>query len=70
MTWLALAVATTLNLVAAVPALPGLEALLPVGGPVGVIGSLAISAITAWVVALLLRGPAPRPAITPADAPA
>ncbi len=59
--WLALAAATTLNLVAAVPALPGLRALVPIGGPAGVIGSLAMIAIAGVVVALLLlaapRGP-------------
>ena len=63
-TWIALAAVTTLNLVAAVPATQHLGELVPVAGPAGIVGSLAMLAITATVVVLLLRtsaSPAPVP---------
>jgi hypothetical protein len=63
-TWIALAAATTLNLIAAVPAMPVLGELVPIAGPAGVLGSLAMIGMTAVVVALLLgasAGPARAP---------
>jgi Gpi18-like mannosyltransferase len=54
--WLGLAfsVAFTLNLLAAIPPTPGVGALLPVAGPLGVAGSIAMLAIT--IVALRWLG--------------
>jgi len=51
--WIVLAVAVSLNLVAARPptGLPG--SWIPVGGPVGIAGSLAITAVAIAVVAML-----------------
>ena len=48
--WLAaaLAVVSTLNLIAAVPATPELASLLPVSGPLGIAGSLAMVALATW----------------------
>jgi uncharacterized membrane protein YeiH len=49
--WVVLAAVFTLNLVAAVPASPELGTLIPVGGPVGIIGSVVM---TSLVVLILL----------------
>ncbi len=55
--WAVLAVATTANLVAAIPpsAVPG--SFIPLGGPVGIAGSLVILAATAGVALLLWARP-------------
>ena len=51
--WLALSVVFTVNLFAAVPATPGMAETLPVGGLLGILGSVAMLAITlvglAWL---------------------
>jgi hypothetical protein len=64
--WLVFGAVFTLNLLAAVPPTPEIRAALPVFGPLGVLGSLAMTTVTASVVWLLLRdGPATAP--EPAD---
>ena len=57
MRWLGLAVGIvfTLNVLAAVPPTPGIAALLPVAGPLGIAGSVAMLTITAVVLVLLTR---------------
>ncbi|MEX1172006.1 MAG: hypothetical protein WEG56_05265, partial [Chloroflexota bacterium] len=58
--WVALGIVFTLNLLAAVPPTPEIRELLPVAGPLGIAGSLAMLAITvATMVAMLRRGPRP-----------
>ncbi|MBF8289553.1 MAG: hypothetical protein HW391_521 [Chloroflexi bacterium] len=50
-TWIVLSVAVTLNLVAAVPPTGGPGAWIPVSGPLGIAGSVAITAVlgaTLW----------------------
>jgi hypothetical protein len=60
MIWLAFSVVFTLNLLAAIPPTPEIGTTLPVFGPLGVLGSLVMTAITASVLWLLLRErPAP-----------
>jgi hypothetical protein len=54
--WLALGVAFTLNLLAAIPPTPEIRALLPVAGPLGVSGSFAMLAITIAALRLLDAG--------------
>jgi Gpi18-like mannosyltransferase len=54
--WLAFGILFTLNLVAAIPATPELAS-IPVGGVVGIAGSLGMLAVTAACVWLLLRVP-------------
>jgi Gpi18-like mannosyltransferase len=68
----AFGVVFTLNLLAAIPPTPGIDATLDVGGPLGIIGSIAMLAILA-AVAVELRAPAGEPerdpaAATPTDA--
>jgi hypothetical protein len=65
--WAVLAVAATANVVAAIPpsTVPG--SLIPLGGVVGVAGSLAIVGMCAAVVGILRRG-APVTALAPATA--
>ncbi len=53
-TWLALTAVMTVNLVAAVPPSPDVGALVPIGGPLGLIGSLVVTGLTAVVVWLLV----------------
>jgi Gpi18-like mannosyltransferase len=57
--WLALAFGAvfTLNLLAAVPPTPAIETLLPVGGPLGIAGSLAMLAILGAVIIVLRTEP-------------
>ncbi len=55
--WLAFGILFTLNLVAAIPATPQLAS-IPVGGAVGIAGSLGMLAVTAACLWLLLRVPA------------
>ena len=57
--WIAFGVVFTLNLLAAVPPTPGIGELLPVAGPLGVLGSLAMTAICLATLGLLLRDSAP-----------
>ena len=60
--WLGVAfgVVFTLNLLAAIPPTPGIRALLPIAGPLGIGGSLAMLAITAAALRWLLLSPAAR----------
>ena len=51
--WIALSVVFTLNLLAAVPPTPAIEAALPVGGPLGIIGSLLMTILTVTLLAWL-----------------
>jgi dolichyl-phosphate-mannose-protein mannosyltransferase len=53
--WLAFGVVFTLNLLAAVPPTPEVGAVLPVRGPLGIIGSVAMLGITFAMLVLLLR---------------
>ncbi len=55
--WLGLAfgVVFTLNLLAAVPPSPEIAALLPIAGPIGVVGSVAMLLITLAAMVLLMR---------------
>jgi hypothetical protein len=60
--WLVLGVVTTLNLLAAIPPSEQIGALLPISGPLGVVGSLAMIAITLLVLSETVasaREPAP-----------
>jgi Gpi18-like mannosyltransferase len=57
----ALAVVFTLNVVAAAPPTPGIATLVPVDGLLGILGSIAMLAITLLVCRELLR---PRPMVT------
>jgi dolichyl-phosphate-mannose-protein mannosyltransferase len=50
--WLAFGVTFFLNLVAAVPPSPEVGALLPVSGPLGVAGAVAMTALCIWAVIL------------------
>ena len=59
--WLVFGAAFTLNLLAAVPPTPEIERLLPVGGVLGVVGSLVMLAITIAVLHALLRERPPPP---------
>jgi Gpi18-like mannosyltransferase len=51
--WVAFGVVTTLNLLAAVPPTPEIGRLLPIDGPLGIVGSVAMLAITLGGVAIL-----------------
>jgi len=53
--YLAFSVVFTLNLLAAVPPTDQIGALLPVNGPLGIVGSVAMLAITIAVVLILAR---------------
>ncbi len=48
--WLVFGIVFTLNLVAAVPATPDLAATLPVSGPLGILGSVAMTALTVLAI--------------------
>lgn len=52
-TWLALTVVMTLNIVAAVPPTTEIGSLLPIGGVVGIVGSLTMLGLTIVVIWLL-----------------
>ncbi|HEY6056507.1 MAG TPA: hypothetical protein VIV06_00670, partial [Candidatus Limnocylindrales bacterium] len=62
--WIALGAVITLNLVAAIPPTPEIGRLLPVFGPLGIVGSLGMLSLTVASVALLRaeagRGTPPR----------
>jgi hypothetical protein len=62
---LALAVVFTLNLFAAVPASPDLAALIPIGGLVGLVGSVAFTAISTWALVESRRSGADRASRAP-----
>ncbi len=53
-TWLGLTVVMTLNVIAAVPPSAEIGAALPIGGPLGILGSLATIGLTIVVLWLLL----------------
>jgi hypothetical protein len=53
--WLIFGVVFTLNLLAAVPPTPAIEQLLPVAGPLGIAGSIAMIAVTLFSLAALRR---------------
>jgi dolichyl-phosphate-mannose-protein mannosyltransferase len=53
--WLAFGVVFTINLLAAVPPTPEIAAVLPVRGPLGIAGSVAMLGISLATLALLLR---------------
>ena len=61
--WIAFSVVFTLNLLAAIPPTPAIGELLPVFGPLGVVGSLVMTACAAAAVALVMGEGrrAPRP---------
>jgi dolichyl-phosphate-mannose-protein mannosyltransferase len=71
--WLAFSVVFFLNLVAAAPASPEIEALVPVVGPLGVVGALAMTGLCIWSVFLTRRAslagsepePGPEPGLSP-----
>ena len=54
-TWLALTAVMTLNLLAAVPPSPEIGAAIPIGGAFGLLGSAAMTGLTAIVLGLLVR---------------
>ena len=58
-TWLALTVVMTLNLVAAVPPSADIGALIPIGGPFGLLGALVTTGLMVYVLWLLVSGSAP-----------
>jgi Gpi18-like mannosyltransferase len=53
--WIAFSIVFTLNLLAAVPPTDQIGVLLPVNGPLGIVGSVAMLAITIAVVLILAR---------------
>ena len=55
-TWLGLTGLMTLNLLAAVPPSPEVGTLVPIGGALGLLGSLAMTGLTAFVLWLLVHG--------------
>ena len=62
--WIAYGIVFTLNLLSAVPPQPFVASVLPVDGPIGVAGSLAMTAITAvsiWLLVAEERRPAGSP---------
>ena len=64
--WLSVAfgIVFTLNLLAAIPPTPEIGALLPVMGPLGIVGSIAMLAITAAAMLWLVATP-PGPGVAP-----
>ena len=58
-TWIAFSVAFTLNLLAAIPPNDFVRNVLPVAGPVGIVGSVVLTLVTAVTLALVLRPPKP-----------
>ncbi len=54
--WVVLVVATSANYLAAAPPGGGPGSLVPLGGPVGIVGSLAITCVAVYVLAILVRG--------------
>ena len=66
--WIVFGVAFTLNLLAAVPPSPGFRELLPVAGPLGIVGSIVMLAVTIVVLRELLAAPAAEP-VEPAGPP-
>lgn len=66
--WLGFGIVFTLNLLAAVPPTTGIGDLLPVGGPLGVAGSIAMLAITIAVVGALLTAPPREADLSPVSA--
>ena len=60
--WLVFGIAWTLNLLAAIPPSAEIESILPVNGPLGIAGSLAIYGATLVVLWELLRDARSRPA--------
>jgi Gpi18-like mannosyltransferase len=60
--WLLFGIAWTLNLLAAIPPSAEIESILPVNGPLGIAGSLAIYGVTLAVLWELLRDARSRPA--------
>jgi hypothetical protein len=57
--WFVYSIVFTLNLLAAVPPTPEIGALLPIGGWLGIIGSLATLGVTIMVLVLLAQRPPP-----------
>lgn len=51
--WLAVGAVLSLNLFAAIPPTPGIEAVLPVGGALGILGALILTGLTLFVVRLV-----------------
>jgi len=62
--WLALSVAVTLNLLAAVPPTPWIGDLLSATGPLAIVGAITITGLTWWIVRSSLGSPASPPATT------
>jgi len=60
-TWIVFGVAFTLNLLAAVPPTPRIGELVPVQGPLGIAGSVAMLAVTIVVLHALLTAPPAEP---------
>jgi hypothetical protein len=58
-TWIVLGVAFTLNLLAAVPPSAQIGELLPVAGPLGIVGSIVLLVVTIAVLQALLAAPSP-----------
>jgi Gpi18-like mannosyltransferase len=56
-TWIVFGVAFTLNLLAAIPPTDLVRRLLPVDGPVGILGSVVLTLVTAVTLALVVRPP-------------
>jgi hypothetical protein len=60
-----LAVVFTLNLLAAVPASPAIEAALPVAGLLGIVGSIGVTAISVWCLIKIRPSGVGRPSNSP-----
>jgi Gpi18-like mannosyltransferase len=56
-TWIVFGVALTLNLLAAIPPTDLVRQILPVAGPVGILGSLVLTVVTAVTLTLVVRPP-------------
>lgn len=58
--WLMLSAVVTINLLAAIPPAPWIGEILPPTGPLAVVGSIAMTALTAWMLWVLVRPAAAR----------
>jgi Gpi18-like mannosyltransferase len=62
--WLAVSVAVTLNLLAAIPPTPAIGELLSATGPLAIVGALTITGLTFWLLSYLRRDAEPEPTPT------
>jgi len=63
--WIAFSIVFTLNLLAAIPPTPEIGSILPVGGPLGIVGSISMTAISVATLLVLVRESRGRPSGAP-----